>query len=77
MKLRGNPWWTSSGDQINQSRMLACALLSAMDLQGFELLGSVDMSMGAGENQSECECGTAVGVRRMLIGNSGYLVFRR
>lgn len=53
MKLKGNPWWTSSGDQINYSRMLACSILSAMESQGFELLGSVDMSMAGGENQSE------------------------
>ncbi|KAI9639662.1 uncharacterized protein MKK02DRAFT_39984 [Dioszegia hungarica] len=55
MKLKGNPWWTSSGDQINYSRMLACSILSAMESQGFELLGSVDMSMAGGENQSELD----------------------
>jgi hypothetical protein len=56
MKLKGIPWWTSDGAQVNSARMLACAILSAMESQGFELLGSVDMSIGAGDGQSEREC---------------------
>ncbi|ORY32566.1 hypothetical protein BCR39DRAFT_522894 [Naematelia encephala] len=55
LKLRGNPWWTSDGHQINQSRLLACAILSAMDACGFELVGSVDMSVGTGDNNLDLD----------------------
>ncbi|WVR07171.1 hypothetical protein IAU60_004212 [Kwoniella sp. DSM 27419] len=49
LKLRGTPWWTSDGGQVVQARLLGCAILSAMDSVGFELVGSVDMSTGGGD----------------------------
>jgi len=55
MKLRGNPWWTSTGAEVNQARLLGCALLSEMDGQGFDLIGSVDMSIGNSEQNRDCE----------------------
>ncbi|KAI9639663.1 uncharacterized protein MKK02DRAFT_39985 [Dioszegia hungarica] len=55
IKLKGNPWWTFSGEQMNHSRLLACSLLSAMEAQGFELLGSVDMSTARAEERSELD----------------------
>nr|XP_018263218.1 uncharacterized protein I303_04711 [Kwoniella dejecticola CBS 10117]OBR85376.1 hypothetical protein I303_04711 [Kwoniella dejecticola CBS 10117] len=54
LKLRGSPWWTSDGTQVVESRLLACTVLSAMESVGFELVGSVDMSMGSGESY-DCE----------------------
>jgi hypothetical protein len=55
MKLKGNPWWTSDGAQVNYSRLLGCAVLSAMDAHGFEMIASVDMSVGAGENNPDLD----------------------
>lgn len=53
MKLQGRPWWTSKGEKVNQTRILACNVLSAMDKAGYDLYGSVDMSMSQSENQSD------------------------
>jgi hypothetical protein len=53
-------------------KVLACNILSAMDNQGFDLVGSVDMSMGTGENQTDCKF--------RLVSNltsSGHLVLRK
>lgn len=55
MKLKGSPWYTSSGDQINAARLLMCNLLGVMHLHGFELLASVDQNIGSdnvGERES-------------------------
>ncbi|ODN79740.1 hypothetical protein, variant 1 [Cryptococcus amylolentus CBS 6039] len=46
IKLRGNPWWSSNGLDVNHARIVSLAILSAMDVQGFELAASVDMSVG-------------------------------
>ena len=54
IKMKGNPWWTSDGLQINHARMLICSVLSAMDENGFELVASVDMSTGS-KDVGECE----------------------
>lgn len=55
MKLKGNPWWTSDGVEVNHARLTACAILSAMDANGFELVGSVDMSVGRSKEHQDCE----------------------
>ncbi|WWD02829.1 hypothetical protein V865_000871 [Kwoniella europaea PYCC6329] len=55
VKLRGNPWWTSSGDQVVEARLLVCTLLSAMESVGFELVSSVDMSSGSGDNNYDLD----------------------
>ncbi|WVW83750.1 hypothetical protein I302_105771 [Kwoniella bestiolae CBS 10118] len=55
VKLRGNPWWTSSGDQVVEARLLVCTVLSAMESVGFELVGSVDMSQGSGDNNYDLD----------------------
>lgn len=52
LKLRGYPWLTSVGAEVNHSRLLACRILGALDACGFELEGSVDMSTGGGDNGS-------------------------
>ncbi|GAA5999705.1 hypothetical protein JCM10207_005873 [Rhodosporidiobolus poonsookiae] len=52
LKLRGNPWWSSMGSEINQARLMVCSILSALDACGYELAGSVDMSVGGGDNGS-------------------------
>ena len=52
MKLKGTPWWSSDGATVIHARMLACTLLSAMEASGFELVGSVDMSMGQGGDEN-------------------------
>ena len=54
IKLRGNPWWSSDGMQVGAARLMACAILSEMDAQGFELVGSVDMSVGGSDNNGDC-----------------------
>lgn len=53
MKLRGRPWFTSDGTEVNFARLLGCSVLSAMDAHGFELVGSVDMSIGTGDQRGE------------------------
>ncbi|WVQ99269.1 hypothetical protein IAU59_006401 [Kwoniella sp. CBS 9459] len=55
LKLRGNPWFTSDGGQVCQARILACTVLSAMESVGFELVGSVDMSMGNGDRSLDLD----------------------
>ncbi|GAA5900456.1 hypothetical protein JCM8208_005367 [Rhodotorula glutinis] len=50
VKLRGYPWYTSSGSEVNHARILACNILAALDGLGWELVGSVDISQG-GEGQ--------------------------
>lgn len=55
MKLRGTPWWTSDGAEVNQARLLGCNVLSALDAQGFELVASVDMSIGVGKEHRDCK----------------------
>ncbi|KAH8930468.1 hypothetical protein BT69DRAFT_1210360 [Atractiella rhizophila] len=55
MKLRKNPWWTSDGEQVVRSKLLACNILSAMDNAGYELVGSVDMSYGAGDTAPDLD----------------------
>jgi hypothetical protein len=55
IKLRGTPFYTSSGEQINQTRLLMCNILGVMDHHGFELVASVDQSIGSdnvGERKS-------------------------
>lgn len=37
------------------SRILAFAILSAMDKEGYELLSRVNMTMGSGEENGDCE----------------------
>ena len=49
-KLKGNPWTTVSPDNVNMARLLACEILEAMDSVGFELVASVDMLVGMGNN---------------------------
>lgn len=56
MKLRGRPWFTSDGAEVNYSRLLSCSILSAMDANGFELVGSIDMSAYNSTNDSKGDC---------------------
>lgn len=56
MKLRGRPWYTSDGAEVNYSRLLGCSILSAMDANGFELVGSIDMSAYNSGNDSKGDC---------------------
>lgn len=77
IKLRGNPWWSSDGAQVCASRMLACALLSAMDAHGYELVGSVDMSAGSGDNAGDCECFIRQRDQDGWLIGSGLVVLRR
>ncbi|KAK8864276.1 hypothetical protein IAR55_001522 [Kwoniella newhampshirensis] len=55
LKLRGTPWWTSDGAEVVHSRLLGCTILSAMESVGFELVSSVDMSMGNGDRQMDLD----------------------
>ncbi|OCF36716.1 hypothetical protein I316_01312 [Kwoniella heveanensis BCC8398] len=55
LKLRGTPWFTSDGAQVCQARMLVCTVLSAMESVGFELVGSVDMSVGNGDRNLDLD----------------------
>jgi hypothetical protein len=62
MKLRGNPWCTSSGVEVNSARLLVCAILGEMDAQGFDLVGSVDMSVGTSDQNRDCGFTTHLGL---------------
>lgn len=55
LKLRGNPWMTSDGVEVNQARLLAMTIMTVMDQHGYELAGSVDMSASGGEGTSDRE----------------------
>ncbi len=46
MKLKGTPCLSSDSVEANYARLLACSVLSAMDANEFELIGSVEMSVG-------------------------------
>lgn len=48
VKLRGYPFMTSKGTNVNHARLLACRILGTLDELGWELVGSVDISMGTG-----------------------------
>jgi hypothetical protein len=51
---------TSDGAQVNAARMLACSIMASMEMEGYDLAGSVDMSIGRGEDHGDCErCGFA------------------
>ncbi|WOO77056.1 uncharacterized protein LOC62_01G000655 [Vanrija pseudolonga] len=43
VKLKGNPWITSQGQQVSAARILALNLISTMDAYGYELR-TIDMS---------------------------------
>ncbi|RXK40103.1 hypothetical protein M231_02560 [Tremella mesenterica] len=53
IKLRGTPWWTSNGNQVDAVRLLACSLLAMFDSRGYEVVASVDLSVGNSEGSSE------------------------
>lgn len=55
LKLRGNPWMTSAGAEVNQARLLAMTIMTVMDQHGYELAGAVDMSASSGESTSDCK----------------------
>ncbi|CDZ96637.1 hypothetical protein [Phaffia rhodozyma] len=55
LKLCKNPWWSSDGVQVVEARILGCTILSAMESVGYELVGSVDMSIGTGEYVSDLD----------------------
>lgn len=55
MKLKGNPWYTSDGAEVNHSRLLGCSVLSAMEAHGFDLVGSVDMSASPNQDYGDCK----------------------
>ncbi|BGP42780.1 hypothetical protein JCM10449v2_006792 [Rhodotorula kratochvilovae] len=55
LKLRGYPWWTSDGAQVNHARLLACRILGALDEKGWELVGAVDLSVGGGEGGQDLD----------------------
>lgn len=56
MKLRGNAWYTSNGQQVSQAHLLVMNLLTVMDNMGYELAACVDMSTGTGEDFNDSTC---------------------
>ena len=54
-KLNGYPWYTSDGAEVNHARMLGCTLLSSFEEKGFELIASIDQSMGSGTYMQDSE----------------------
>lgn len=56
MKLSGQPWWTHDGSQINNSRLVVCQILTAMDAHGFELLASCDISNRTNGDSGSMDC---------------------
>lgn len=71
-QIKRTPFFTNSGEQINYARMLMCHLLAVMDHHGFELVASVDQSIGS-DSVGERECLSNGRVRLMV---SRHLVFR-
>ncbi|RSH82225.1 hypothetical protein EHS25_005935 [Saitozyma podzolica] len=55
LKLRGRPWLTGDGAQVNAARILACSIMASMEMQGYDLAGSVDMSIGRGEDHGDLD----------------------
>ncbi|GAA6043568.1 hypothetical protein JCM8097_005255 [Rhodosporidiobolus ruineniae] len=55
LKLKGYPFSTSVGSEVNHARLLACALLATMDGLGYELVSSVDMRTGSGEDSTDLD----------------------
>ncbi|CAK9785251.1 hypothetical protein CC85DRAFT_285353 [Cutaneotrichosporon oleaginosum] len=55
MKLRGNPWYASSSQQVNDARYLGLGLLSTFDAMGYELLGCIDMNTGMSEDNRDMD----------------------
>ncbi|KAI9639661.1 uncharacterized protein MKK02DRAFT_39983 [Dioszegia hungarica] len=49
LKLRGNPWWASTAVDSSRVRVMACAILSAVEDEGCEMLRGLQMSVGAGD----------------------------
>lgn len=45
-KLRGQPWLTYDQAQVVGGREVMCQLLTALDGIGYDLMGSVDMTIG-------------------------------
>ncbi|KAH8078013.1 hypothetical protein HD553DRAFT_330137 [Filobasidium floriforme] len=52
LKLRGNPWFSSTGIEVLQARSLCCRLLAEMEGRGYSLVGSVDMCAQAANKGS-------------------------
>ncbi|KAL1413529.1 hypothetical protein Q8F55_001303 [Vanrija albida] len=54
LKLKGNPWATSQGEQVSAARILALNLISTMDHFGYELR-TIDMSHTIDDNIGEMD----------------------
>ena len=46
MKLKGEPWSSSDGQEINAGRLLACEILTAFEYVGWELVASININTG-------------------------------
>lgn len=55
IKLRGWPWQSSSGSQVVAARMLAMNLMTVFDQMGFELMATIDMNTGTGDDGRDSE----------------------
>ncbi|BEI81232.1 hypothetical protein CcaverHIS002_0203920 [Cutaneotrichosporon cavernicola] len=55
IKLRGNPWYASSAQQVNDARFLALQLLTTFDNLGYELCATIDMNTGASEDNRDMD----------------------
>ncbi|BEJ12091.1 hypothetical protein CspHIS471_0205510 [Cutaneotrichosporon sp. HIS471] len=53
IKLRGNPWYASSAQQVNDARFMALQLLTTFDNLGYELCAAVDMNSGTSEDNRD------------------------
>lgn len=76
LKLRGNPWYTSDGVEVNQGRMMTMQIMTVMDQLGYELAGSVDMSASGGEGTSDCKYRTRIAWCSRTDKRSGHMVLR-
>lgn len=52
-KLRGQPWVTYDHGQVVNGREVMCRLLEVLDGAGYDLVGSVDMTIGNDSRDGE------------------------
>lgn len=53
IKLKGNPWYAGSAQQVNDARFLTLGLLTTFDHMGYELVGCLDMNTGTSEDNRD------------------------
>ncbi|GAA6045005.1 hypothetical protein JCM8097_004460, partial [Rhodosporidiobolus ruineniae] len=54
LKLKGFPW-RAMGTEVNTAQLVALALLAAMEEKGFEVVGSLDIRTGVGDEHEGCD----------------------